>query len=147
VFSREKRRTERLLNGHSSRPEDESPASTTLPTSQAALVADLLRPKWLPVPARGIATRPRLPTDAAGLAPVGLQPCRLLTPPLLPKPDVNLSARPAPIHTGTVVEDNGGHDTWDSPSRGNDKIDVPVYQIIYRSSANPRHWVHGSLVG
>jgi hypothetical protein len=42
--------------------------------------ADLLRPGWLPLPRRGIATRPPGAIDAVGLPPVGLQPCRLLTP-------------------------------------------------------------------
>ena len=43
------RHPERLLNGFSSRLQDESPASTTLPSSEAALVADLLRPGSLRV--------------------------------------------------------------------------------------------------
>ena len=37
-------------------------------------------PEWLPLPGCGITTRPLRATDAAGLAPAGLQPCRLLLP-------------------------------------------------------------------
>jgi hypothetical protein len=74
-----KRRTERLRNGLSSRPEDESPASTMLPWPQVALMGDLLRPGWSPHPGCGIPTRPLRVIDAAGLSPTGLQPCRLLT--------------------------------------------------------------------
>src|ERR1700692_592569 len=36
-------------------------------------------PGWLPAPGRGIASRPRRATGAAGLSPAELQPCRLLT--------------------------------------------------------------------
>jgi len=38
------------------------------------------RPEGLPLPGCGITTRPSRATDAAGLAPAGLQPCRLLLP-------------------------------------------------------------------
>ena len=49
-------------------------------------------PGWLPAPGCGIATHPSRATDAAGLPPAGLQPCRLLlyaspvlfVPPLTP---------------------------------------------------------------
>jgi hypothetical protein len=44
---RGKRPRERLLNALSLRLEDDSPASTTLPTCQVALMADLLRPTGL----------------------------------------------------------------------------------------------------
>jgi len=37
-------------------------------------------PGGLPLPGCGITTRPSRATDAAGLAPAGLQPCRLLLP-------------------------------------------------------------------
>jgi hypothetical protein len=39
------------------------------------------RPGWFPIPGCGITTRPLRATDAAGLSPAGLQPCRLLIPP------------------------------------------------------------------
>jgi hypothetical protein len=73
-----KRRTERRLNALPSRPEDESRASTTIPTCQAALVADLLRPGWLSLPRCHVIPLPLRATAAAGLSPAGLQPCRLL---------------------------------------------------------------------
>lgn len=40
-------------------------------------------PGWLPAPGRGIASHPTRATDAAGLSPAELQPCRLLQPPIL----------------------------------------------------------------
>jgi hypothetical protein len=72
-----KRHSEGLLNGLSSRLKDASPASTTLGSSQTALMADLLRPGWLRILAFAISTRPLPTTDAAGPAPAGLQLCRL----------------------------------------------------------------------
>jgi hypothetical protein len=50
----------------------QAPLSTTLPSSQATLIADLPRPSWLLVPAGGIPMRPPRTTDAAGLSPVVL---------------------------------------------------------------------------
>jgi hypothetical protein len=76
---RGKRFHERLLNGFPSRPEDESPASAILPTPQAALMADLLRPGWFPLPTSGITARPQRATDGTGHSPTRFQPCPLLT--------------------------------------------------------------------
>jgi hypothetical protein len=63
------------------------------PSPQPALTADLLRPVWLPVPARGTSARPTQAADAAGLSPVGLQPCRLLTRRSLVCPAVHILPR------------------------------------------------------
>jgi len=43
------------------------------------------RPEWLPIPGCGITTRPIRATDAAGLSPARLQPCRLL---ILPRSSI-----------------------------------------------------------
>ncbi len=44
-------------------------------------------PGWLPAPGRGIASHPTRATDAAGLSPAELQPCRLLPNPVTPTID------------------------------------------------------------
>src|SRR6202043_963595 len=54
-------------------------------------------PGWLPAPGRGIASRPRRATGAAGLSPAELQPCRLLPNPVTPTidfPSYFISYRP-----------------------------------------------------
>ena len=65
-------------------------------------------PGWLPTPGCGIATHPTRATDATGLSPARLQPCRLLRHPSLQKElkigDTLCLRRPAPscVRHGSV---------------------------------------------
>jgi hypothetical protein len=71
-------------------------ASSRLRGSRAVYTTQL--PGWLPAPGRGITSRPRRATGAAGLSPAELQPCRLLPNPVTPTIDFNRVFSPPPAH-------------------------------------------------
>ena len=60
-------------------------------------------PGWLPAPGRGIASHPIRATDAAGLSPAELQPCRLLPNPVTPTIDFLVrSGHMGKVYTGMI---------------------------------------------